>query len=74
MSSKWTHAICADCWDKKNPERPALRTPEGMEQKVGASETCCYCLWPTRSGIYVREDPNLLKCRGIDGPVHRKDD
>lgn len=47
----WTHAICDDCWDKKNPDRPSPRS------NVGEMELCCYCGKKTRSGIYVRGNP-----------------
>jgi hypothetical protein len=43
-------AVCEDCWDKRNPDRPAFRLREGPE------ETCCYCGDRTTSGIYTREN------------------
>lgn len=56
--SPWTHTICEDCWNEKNPERTATK------MEAGASEKCCYCSEYTRSGIYIRDDPNTLRCRG----------
>lgn len=57
--SKWTHAICDDCWDKKNPERPSPRRASGDR------EICCFCAMGTNSGIYIREDPAKLKCERV---------
>ena len=57
--SSWTHAICSDCWDKREPGRPAPRLGE-----PGPAEICCFCGLPTASGIYVRDDPATVKCAG----------
>jgi hypothetical protein len=58
--SRWTHSICQDCWDKKNPDRQAFRLAS-----VGHDEEkCCYCGKPHTSGIYVREDPAQVPCGG----------
>lgn len=58
MSSKWTHAICDECWKKREPDRE----PHRFVPEARVLEGCCFCLEPTRSGIYVREDPALTKC------------
>jgi len=57
--SKWTHAICQDCWDEQNPDRQAVRVV------LGELERCCYCLEDTASGIYVRADPDTTGCEGV---------
>jgi len=55
--TEWTHAICGDCWDEKNPEREtALRYTKGDK------EICCFCGKNTKSGIYVRHDGEKLEC------------
>jgi len=60
MSSPWTHSICEDCWKKKEPDRPAFSFHENYRQQ----EVCCYCQKSHRSGIYVRDDPRTLPCKG----------
>lgn len=63
MSSNtlWRHAICEACWHRKNPTRRAVRLKEPD------NEVCCWCFKSTRSGIYVREDPELVRCQGKVG-------
>lgn len=56
---EWTHAICDNCWDEQNPDRPSPRTHEGSH------ETCCFCSQGTISGIYVRADPKETACKGV---------
>ena len=56
--SKWTHNICAHCWNKLNPDR------ETSELAIGIAEICCYCGEETSDGIYIRDDPNKLRCKG----------
>ena len=57
----WNHAICDNCWRKRNPD---FRSPFRVVDKT--AETCCFCVEKTSSGIYVREDPKSakLKCGG----------
>ena len=64
MGSVWTHAICDDCWDEDHPGQPSPRYGSGDAEK------CCWCGEPTRSGIYLRQDPASLKCGGTTGPIH----
>lgn len=52
--SQWTHAQCNLCWDKANPNR------EPFVINGAVLEDCCFCGEQTRSGIYVRHDPNTL--------------
>lgn len=59
--SNWTHSMCANCWNESNPDRPARGADEGE------AELCCFCLKITRSGIYVRRDPQQTACRGKHG-------
>jgi hypothetical protein len=58
MSSRWTHNICAACWNAKNPDREA-HAAHNMP-----AEFCCFCGKPTTAGIYLRHDPKdpSLKC------------
>lgn len=35
-----------------------------MRLKQRVIERCCFCLRATESGIYVREDPETLPCKG----------
>ena len=64
MSNRWTHAICTDCWDKKRPDSPAPRLPDGRDIESGPLEMCCFCGAGTAAGIYVRADPQTTKCGG----------
>ncbi len=52
----WTHRICENCWNIKNPDR------EPVKVKDGEKEICCFCSEETASGIYVRHNPQELKC------------
>ncbi len=57
MRSKWTHVICVECWLERNSNDP-------ITVKGGMRELCCYCGRSTNGGIYVRDNPNDLRCRG----------
>lgn len=55
MKKTWTHPQCDCCWAERNPaDRIVYRFNDPVV------ETCAWCGQPTRSGIYVREDPDLL--------------
>ena len=56
--SSWTHAICGPCWDETNPDT----TPYTVEGST--EEKCCCCNAPTRAGIFIRNDPTELNCKG----------
>jgi hypothetical protein len=58
--SRWTHSICVECWNKKNPDRePIAFKPDFREE-----DKCCYCSEKHSSGIYVRENPADMPCNG----------
>lgn len=59
----WIHLVCDECWEAKNPGRCAVRL------KITKMAECCLCGEDTRSGIYVRIDPDddSLRCNGIHG-------
>lgn len=47
--SKWSaHAMCAKCWNGKNPHKPAPVIGENDRS------VCCWCGAETYHGIYVR--------------------
>ena len=53
--SQWTHGICDECWEEREPGRePARLKPRVLDD-------CCFCGNMTRSGIYVRADPKTLE-------------
>jgi hypothetical protein len=61
--SRFTHAICTACWRYRTakagqPGRVATRVTDAHE------EACCFCGASTQAGIYVRENPLGLRCRG----------
>jgi hypothetical protein len=62
----WTHGICDDCWLAFyfHNASPARSTEPEREQ-------CCMCGMPTTSGIYIREDPQMVR---YPRPRNRTDD
>jgi len=59
--SKWTHSICAVCWAEKNPQRVPVRATSSFV----ITDTCCVCGMKHESGIYFRQDPMTLRCKGV---------
>ena len=52
--SKWTHAICSDCYDLEEPgRRPTVLI-------AADDELCCFCGKETDDGIYYRKDPVVV--------------
>jgi hypothetical protein len=62
--SKWNHRCCAACWRKRNPDG---REPHHLTTDAGG--ICCVCGILDASGIFIRADPESLKCQGL-GPEH----
>lgn len=56
--SEFTHHFCDPCWRVTHGQRIPYRVIDA------ADDVCCYCGRESSSGIYVREDPSLLPCRG----------
>jgi hypothetical protein len=57
--SRWTHAICAKCYEEREPSRGAtvlLNPPV---------EQCCFCGQMTAGGVYYRADPATTLCKGV---------
>lgn len=63
MSGAFTHLLCAGCWKRREPDRRPVRLANAPES------VCCGCGAMTRSGIYFREHPEKMACRG-QGPEH----
>jgi hypothetical protein len=59
--SSFTHSICYDCWDNKNPDKKAPRNPL---ISIDLAEKCCFCGERHCTGIFVREKPELTRCKG----------
>lgn len=59
--SKFQHAICDECWERRNPDRLPVRLMGSYRKE----ERCCFCLAQTKSGIYVRENPADMPCNGV---------
>lgn len=55
----WTHRICDECWNKKNPGQRPFRVQHQYIELV----SCCFCGKNTISGIFVRHDPKELSCK-----------
>lgn len=64
VMTPWTHAICDHCYSIRYDVTPVRVKPE--------TETCCFCGKDTRSGIYVRQDPDLTPCGGKHGQSERR--
>lgn len=60
---QWNHAQCVACWNRDNPDNlvNARRAQDIVRRE---SLTCCFCGALTWAGIFVREDPAKLGCRG----------
>jgi hypothetical protein len=61
----WMHAICDQCWDRREPRRVPVRVED-----VDPAARCCVCGAPC-AGIYVRHNPQdraLQHCGGHDRP------
>ena len=57
--STWTHGLCESCWEIFSQGlhgcyKEPLLVPEIQE------DDCCMCGKITRSGIYIRWDPNKM--------------
>lgn len=68
--SRWTHRLCVGCWEAGPGEDGRLPvTVRGI-----APSPCCRCdAMATGDGIYVRNDPATMACRGISGE-HAEDE
>lgn len=55
----WTHNICRSCWNTRNPHKgePVTVTDKTVYK-------CCSCGKTHSSGIFIRENPQKLKCKG----------
>lgn len=53
----WTHALCDRCWAMRNGVQASAIMNEIETEK------CCQCGKVCR-GIFIREDPSLMRCRG----------
>jgi hypothetical protein len=70
--SKWTHSICEADWIDKlgnwetlpDGNEALMSIPAPTRLKDAQLEQCCYCGRPTIFGAYIREDPNVLPCKG----------
>lgn len=52
MSGKWTHAMCGFCWYlQRGPVFPTRIVDSDVE-------VCCFCGTLTKSGIFIREEPD----------------
>lgn len=65
--SRWNHSICEKCWNTRNPEREPVKLREEFRDEK--AEPCCYCGVMHCSGIYLRDDPSVLRCKGNHSEV-----
>lgn len=70
--SNWTHPVCSRCWrafgvgyavaDQKHTDAEHLKLhPEPVRIREPDTEVCALCQHPTRSGIFMRIDPELVE-------------
>ncbi len=69
--SKWNHAMCDECWNKRmeeqgEPGRIAVRMLKERKSNNFRVDVCCYCNAKTQ-GIYVRDRPEEVPCGGTAG-------
>ena len=58
--SAWNHRCCEGCWQDLHPNRVPCRVKDAKEAP------CCFCGFPTVSGIFIRFDPKEMpRCRGL---------
>jgi hypothetical protein len=68
VNIKWnTHSVCWPCWEKRSGRKPVRLKEEYRDQ-----EPCCFCGEMHKSGIYLRESTDQVKCNDR-GPVHAQD-
>jgi hypothetical protein len=63
MATWGTHAICAACYEEKNPGRIPARI------RGDDTRPCCFCGQKTNAGIYYRatdDDTPYCACREDD--------
>jgi len=54
----WTHSICFDCYHKEHGlDKEPCRVRDHEPVK------CCFCGRWTIEGIFVRRDPDKMKCK-----------
>lgn len=56
---KWTHYLCDECWLQLKMDYPPVRL------KYPDPQACCNCGTVSESGIFVRQDPLTLACKGV---------
>lgn len=61
----WRQAICERCWLRRRPGRAPVR----MAWRDAVLEVCSYCGSETIVGVYVRDDPALVRF-----PVFERED
>lgn len=70
--SDWNHSCCDACWMKIHvPSRVARggsNEPGRLKPELCESLLCCWCGSRNESGIYVRSDPDKLRCGGKHEP------
>ena len=57
--SKWNHSICEQCFKAREPDRTPIKVDGGER------ELCCFCGSSTTDCIYIRHDPEELRCKGV---------
>lgn len=54
----WTHVLCEACDARRNGDTGPLLVIDATFEK------CCQC-GKACKGIFIREDPALMRCKGV---------
>lgn len=66
--SKWIHSICVECWNARNSGHEPVR----LKAIYRTADSCCFCGHQHKSGIFIRQAPDKLMCKGIHGEPNAK--
>lgn len=59
--SKWTHAICDNCWSETEQALNGRQPVRVLNHDV---VKCCFCGDDTKGGIFIRYAPEETLCKG----------
>lgn len=62
MTNRWRHLTCISCYAQRYPGQ------ETVMQDVHPWTMCCWCGTHIAHGVYERDDPNSVPCKGMGGP------
>lgn len=64
--SRWRHLICDECYGTESEQDDRLPAqPIRVAVAFREGDDCCFCGLRTTSGIWIRKDPEGVKCGGV---------